>query len=455
MWPNLLVKAPGVGGRLPMRLRHATLLSLCIALCVSAVVVYGLSSDYVQQRDAIERLLIVRGRVVLSALEGGMRSHRRMGMWLRVNMDAILEETVSAPGILGLALIDQEGARIVHSGAVPDDVKPSSTPQWTSDGLVIYRETQFRGSQDLTAMGGGRMRGRGWRSEMTELSLPETTWLMVLLDGSEYRESLARARRRFAGSLAITLTAILLGVSFLTLVQRHGRLAAELNLARERQKRFEEMSLLGAGLAHETKNPLSVIRGMAQSWLKRPEVSSETRADAQRIIDESDRVVGRINSFLTYARPQSPDVSPIDLGQVVAEAANLFRDEASLEDVFIHIKTESVHALADPDMVRQVVVNLMANALAACGKGDSITVELVPAGNGMLAMSVQDTGEGMSHEDLADVTKPYFTRREGGTGLGLAIVEQIVHAHNWRLDIDSSPSEGTTVRITGIEETDS
>ena len=86
-----------------MKLRRAILFSLCIALCVAAVVVYWLSSDYVQQRDALERLLIVRGRVVLSALEGGMRSHRRMGMWLRVNIDAILEETISASGILGLS----------------------------------------------------------------------------------------------------------------------------------------------------------------------------------------------------------------------------------------------------------------------------------------------------------------------------------------------------------------
>ena len=106
-------------------------------------------------------------------------------------------------------------------------------------------------------------------------------------------------------------------------------------------------------------------------------------------------------------------------------------------------------------MVRQVVVNLMANALAACKKGDSITVELIPAGNGMLELSVQDTGVGMSREDLPDVTKPYFSRRAGGTGLGLAIVEQIVQAHNWHLDIDSSPAEGATVRITSIEETGS
>ena len=89
-----------------MKFRRTTLLSLCISLCVAAVVVYGLSSDYVQQRDALERLLIVRGKAVLSALEGGMRSHRRMGMWLRGNIDAVLEETVSAPGILGLAIID-------------------------------------------------------------------------------------------------------------------------------------------------------------------------------------------------------------------------------------------------------------------------------------------------------------------------------------------------------------
>ena len=439
-----------------MKLRRATLLSLCIALCVAAVVVFWLWSDYVQQRDALERLLIVRGRAVLSALEGGMRSHRRMGMWLRVNMDAILEETVSAPGSLGLPIIDKDGARMGHGGAVPDDVKPSFTPQWTPDGLVIYRETQFVGFQDEASMMGRQMRGRGRRNETAESPPREPAWLMVLLDDSEYRESLAGARRRFAGSLAITLAAILLGVSFLALVQRHGRLAAELDLARERQKRFEELSLLGAGLAHETKNPLSVIRGMAQSWLGRPEVPPEARTEAQRVIDESDRVVGRINSFLTYARPQSPNVLPIELGKVIAETVGLFRDEATLKDVSVHVKIESVRAAAaDPDMIRQVVVNLMTNALAACAKGDSITVELVPTGNGTLAISVEDTGEGMNHEDLPHVTKPYFTRREGGTGLGLAIVEQIVEAHKWRLEIDSSPGEGTTVRITDIEEADS
>jgi signal transduction histidine kinase len=438
-----------------MKLRRATLLSLCIALSVAAVVVFWLWSDYVQQQNTLERLLIVRGRAVLSALEGGIRSHRRMGMWLRGNIDAILEETVSAPGILGLAIIDKEGDRIAHGGTIPDTVTLSPDPQWTSAGLVLCRETLFVGFQDDASMMGRQMRGRGRRNETAESPPREPAWFMVLLDDSEYRESLAGARRRFAGSLAITLAAILLGVALLAVVQRHGRLAAELDLARERQKRFEEMSLLGAGLAHETKNPLSVIRGVAQSWLDRSEVPSETRSEAQRIIDESDRVVGRINSFLTYARPQSPKVVPIELGKVISETVALFRDEATLKDVSVHVKTEAVRAAADPDMVRQVVVNLMTNALAACAKGDSITVELVPVGKDTLAISVKDTGEGMNHEDLQRVTKPYFTRREGGTGLGLAIVEQIVEAHKWRLEIDSSPGEGTTVRITDIEETDS
>ena len=435
-----------------MILRRATLLSLFIALCVAAVVIFWLWSDYVQQQNALERLLIVRGRAVLSALEGGLRSHRRMGMWLRGNIDAILEETVSAPGILGLAIIDKEGDRIAHGGTMPDTFRLSAEPQWTPGGLVLCRETQFVAFQAEASKIG---RGRGRRDETAEAYPREPAWLMTLLDDSEYRESLEGARRRFAGSMTITLTAILLGVALLALVQRHGRLAAELALARERQERFEELSLLGAGLAHETKNPLSVIRGVAQSWLDRSEAPSDTRTEAQRVIDESDRVVGRINSFLTYARPQSPNVLPIELGEVVSETVDLFRDEATLKDVSVHVKTEAGRAEADPDMIRQVVVNLMTNALAACAKGDSISVELFRNENGTLAISVKDTGQGMNAEDLKRVTKPYFTRREGGTGLGLAIVEQIVEAHKWRLEIDSSPGKGTTVRITEIEEADS
>jgi signal transduction histidine kinase len=279
--------------------------------------------------------------------------------------------------------------------------------------------------------------------------------LSVLLDGAPYKEGVAKDKRLFVQGLALSLALVLLGSVVFPLLTRHRRLEADLRLAREREKRLKERSELGAGLAHETKNPLTLIRGLAQSQMERTgnadtakPSDAETAQALRRIVDEVDQVVGRINSFLEYARTPSPRPVDMDLSQAVAGTVQLFRDEAAAKRVDLRQSLAPVRAAADPAMLRQVVVNLLANALAACGEGDTIEVGL---GNGSVAtLSVRDTGEGIAPEDVPRVREPYFSRREGGTGLGLAIVDQIVQAHGWRLDISSRPGEGTLVRILDI-----
>jgi signal transduction histidine kinase len=448
---------PTIPGERAMKITRATISTACIA---AAVVGFWQWTGYDRQRDALETVLTVRGHAVLSALEGGLRSHRRMGMWLRENLTAILEETVTAPGILGLAVIDKAGTDMAQGGVVPEGLRPSRLPLWTSGGLVMFREVKFSAGPEMGPRGrGGMMRGLGWREDMTlhmsEDILDDPAWLVVHLDDSEYRASLAVAYRRFVASLFIMLAAVVLGVALVTLVQRQGRLEAELGLAQERETRLEQLSLVGAGLAHETKNPLSVIRGLAQSWADRAGTSAEVRAEANQIIDEADRVVGRVNSFLTYSRPKSPELEHVEIDKIVADTVALFEDDAAGKGVALSVHAKPHRAMADPDMVRQVLANLITNSLAACGTGSAIQIDLGTGDPGTATLIVTDTGAGMKKEDLADIVKPYFTKRPDGTGLGLAIVDQIVRAHGWRMTIRSVEDEGTAVRIEGIEETQS
>jgi len=273
-----------------------------------------------------------------------------------------------------------------------------------------------------------------------------------LLDDTEYKSESAKYLFRFICSVAISLGALALGLTLLRMIRRQNQMAAELQLGHEREERLEELTRLGAGLAHETKNPLSVIRGLAQSCAQNPARADEERIRARQIVDEADRVVGRINSFLRYSSPRRPEMKPIDLDIILADCVSLFADEAAANQIQLTGPTKKARTMADSDMLRQIAVNLLANALKACGKGDSISMEIQSAQNGRLGFFVTDTGVGIEPLDLPMATKPYFTRSEGGTGLGLAIVGQIVRSHEWILEIESRPAKGTTVKIRGIQE---
>lgn len=432
-------------------------LTLVVALLVAGVAAFWLWSDYTQEKETHEQVLISRGEAVLAALEGGIRTHRRLGNWFPANINVVLEETASASGIQGLGIFKDDGELYVHGGTFPDSLHPSDRPQWVTGGLLICQKTKLE-DRGGPPMGGGRRRGWGReaadasqtaQSSQVEELFRNPVWLSVLLDGTDYREAMAKARGRFAASLTITLLAIGLGILAISLIQRQGRMAAELGFAHEQEKRLEELALLGAGLAHETKNPLGLIRGMAQSLLRRAGTSDDqAERDARRIVDEADRVVSRINAFLTYARPKPPEPREVDLAQVAEEVAGLFRDETAAKRVDLETRAESPLPIqADPDQLRQVLVNLVANALAACSKGHRIEIAAARDGDAGFALTVRDTGEGIAEEDIPNLTKPYFTRRQGGTGLGLAIVHQIAEAHGWRLEIHSRPGQGSAFTL--------
>jgi len=445
--------------------RKGTWITLGVAILVAAIIWALLWLDFEKGRRARAEVLVTQGKAILYALNGGLRSHCRVDGRFGDRAEVVLSEIAqAAPGVLGLAIFDASGVVIAQGGKMPGNVHPSSDPQWIGGWFLICQSCDLSQPSGCPPEGRGPGWGRGrgpaggggpLPEEAREAAFEGTVWLSVLLDGAPYKEGVAKDKRLFVQGLALSLALVLLGSVVFPLLTRHRRLEADLRLAREREKRLKERSELGAGLAHETKNPLTLIRGLAQSQMERTgnadtakPSGAETPQALRQIVDEVDQVVGRINSFLEYARTPSPRPVDMDLSQAVAGTVQLFRDEAAAKRVDLRQSLAPVRAAADPAMLRQVVVNLLANALAACGEGDTIEVGL---GNGSVAtLSVRDTGEGIAPEDVPRVREPYFSRREGGTGLGLAIVDQIVQAHGWRLDISSRPGEGTLVRILDI-----
>lgn len=428
------------------------LFSLILGLTAGLLAVSWIWSDYQKTLRSHEQILIMRGEGILSALGAGIRSHRNMGMWFRSNMDSVLEETSAAPGIAGLAVFAEDGARLAQGGAVPEDLAPSVEARWSGSLLAISRKMRIGEMGGTQGMRRGGMRGGAVLEADPRMSEGSPVWVTVVLDGSDTLLELAKDRWRFLYAMAIAVVAIGLGSFALYLIRRQSALAELLRQSREEQKRFEEQARLAAGLAHETKNPLSLIRGMAQTCLNRADAPEPIRTSARRIVDESDRLQGRIDAFLAYSRPRHPEWQRVDLEALLRETVILFEDEANEKGVCLRVSAESAFAVADPDLLRQMGVNLLANAMAACQKGDSIEVVIARTGRQELEISIRDTGMGIDPEDLPRVLEPYFTRRPGGTGLGLAIVEQLVRAHGWRLNLESCKGEGTRVWISGIRE---
>jgi signal transduction histidine kinase len=215
-------------------------------------------------------------------------------------------------------------------------------------------------------------------------------------------------------------------------------------VARERATHNEQLARLGAGLAHETKNPLSLVRGMAQSLLDDAGDGQAVYDRANRIIDETDRIVGQINGFLTLARPKTPALEPVALDPLFSGLASLIEQEARENGVAVEVEGAGRSVEADPELLRRALLNLLLNALQACGAGDHVRLFADGA-----RIVVEDSGPGIAPEDIERVMEPYFSKRPGGTGLGLAIVEEIARLHGWRCTLVSAPGRSTRVALEG------
>ncbi|MEM1183022.1 MAG: HAMP domain-containing sensor histidine kinase, partial [Acidobacteriota bacterium] len=230
-------------------------------------------------------------------------------------------------------------------------------------------------------------------------------------------------------------------------------LVERLRREQRERKRYEELSLAASGVAHETKNPLGIIRGLAQRLTTAPNVDQSTKVRAAQILDQADRAASRLGDFLNYARVRDPQISPVELDVVVGYAFEVLAPDLEAKELRSRIETGGAVVLADEEMVLQILLNLMLNSIAACEPGASLDLlfEGSEASTSTGTISVIDTGAGIPEDLLGRVRDPYVTGRADGHGLGLALVERLAELHGWALHISSRVGEGTRVEIEGVE----
>ena len=221
--------------------------------------------------------------------------------------------------------------------------------------------------------------------------------------------------------------------------------------ASEQNLHLKELSLAAAGLAHETRNPLNIIRGLAQLVAKQENIAPEIAAKSRDIINETDRVTAQLNEFINYSRPREVRRAATDLGAVAGEVARALNYDIEEKKIKLEVLVESVVIEADEQLLRQALFNLVLNAIQAVPAQGVIRIRASRRSNEEAFIEISDNGPGVPAENRSEVFKPYFTTHTEGTGLGLSVVQQIVLAHGWEIQCLGNEPAGALFRISHVK----
>jgi signal transduction histidine kinase len=233
-------------------------------------------------------------------------------------------------------------------------------------------------------------------------------------------------------------------------VSKSSELQIRLVRASEMNTHLKEMNLAAAGLAHETRNPLNIIRGLAQIISRQQEAAPEIRKKSSEIIEETDKVTAQLNEFINYSRPRELRRTAVSLGSVVAEVVRALNFDIEEKKIAVMVAGDPLTIEADEQLLRQALFNLILNAVQAVDISGQIQVVSGRRNGSEAFIEVQDDGPGVPPENRGEVFKPYFTTQKHGTGLGLAVVQQIVLAHGWEIECLANQSRGAIFRISHV-----
>ncbi len=372
-----------------------------------------------------------------------------------------------------LAIVDRDGAVLAHTN-----------PRLAGTSL---EDTAF-----LNVRNGGQLAGAmvtlGTGEEVYELTMPfhvPSGGPGAKADSNQPRFRILRLALHTAPARQIVhhaliqvalvglMVGVLLGLSLwqMRTLRRYLRLQDET----ARQERLAALGGMAAVLAHEIRNPLGAIKGLAQ-FLGEKWASDATQAEmTQTIAAEATRLERLVNDLLTYARPRSPELQPSDLSAMLREVMTLARASAEAADVKVSLDAADglPLVLADPEQMKQLFGNLVLNALQVMPNGGTLTIaaRTQKSGSGDRAagsasrspmrterwveISVNDTGPGIPEADFSRIFEPFYTTRTKGTGLGLAICRQIVEAHGGTIRVARTGPAGTAIEVTLPQEASS
>ena len=325
--------------------------------------------------------------------------------------------------------------------------------------------------------------------ELISRYLPEIDWpSLSVMDSrggdrvSRYELEVSYPRPRFLSLYAAPLDGAAKGSSGLALILHDATETRRKTFAAIETERMQALTLLAASVAHEIGNPLNALDihlqlmerelkklrqgGGGINGTRPSEEKSRRRRKVEPTVESCVETMDRLDRYVSVAkgeivrldyivrqflqaiRPTPPKLAPTTLNDVVRETVDLLRPEIENRGITIRerFSPQLAEAPLDRAQVKQVLVNLMKNAIQAMTKGGVLTLETGQSAEAVW-LAVRDTGGGIPQEQLNRIFEPFFTTKKKGSGLGLMIVQRIVRDHGGRIELESRVNEGTTFRV--------
>jgi signal transduction histidine kinase len=273
--------------------------------------------------------------------------------------------------------------------------------------------------------------------------------------------SLAEAARRVAAGDLGAKVEVESSDELGELAASFNRMTEDLAQQRDRTLQAERVAAwreLARRLAHELKNPLFplqvTVENLMRAKQKAPEMFEEVfHEGTATLLAEINNLKTIIARFSEFSRMPQPQRQPTQVNDVVRSVLRVFHAQLRVNDKEknqIAVHTELADALpeisADPDLLHRALQNLVLNAIDAMPQGGDLTIRTATLGD-RIALSVSDTGSGLTQEECGRLFTPYYTTKQHGTGLGLAIVQSVVSDHGGKISVESTKEKGTTFRI--------
>lgn len=440
-------RKPGQGQpRPPVRSLVVTVILLSLGLLVVTAV------NYRTAVQVAEETLRNQGVSIGLALAAEARAR---GAWEGQALQALAAEQHRRE-VAFLAVMDRDGSVLAHTNArlVGTRLEDAAFVSVREAGQLTGEMMTLGTGEDVYAVTMPFHVPSGGPGTASGTGQPRFRMLRLALHTAPARQIVHHAL--FQVILVAMMVLVLLAVSGwqVRTLRQYLRLQQEA----ARQERLAALGGMAAVLAHEIRNPLGAIKGLAQVLTEKRAADPTQAQMTQAIAGEAIRLERLVNDLLTYARPRPPKREAMDLTGHLREVMALVQPMAETVGVTLWLEApdSAVGVEADAEQMKQLFTNLVLNALQAMPHGGAVTIEVRAPVNGgdpgaeargSAEIRVRDQGAGIPEADQLRVFDPFFTTRTKGTGLGLAICRQITEAHGGTIRLGATGSEGTTIVV--------
>ncbi len=230
------------------------------------------------------------------------------------------------------------------------------------------------------------------------------------------------------------------------------RVTADLRKTEAQLIRSEKLAALGqlaAGIAHEIRNPLTSINILIHSMTENLPPEHSRWEDLKVIEEEISRINEIVDQFLRFAKPSPPLLGKVEVSPLFEETLQLLRPQIERQKISVQKDFRALPPVtADKEQMKQVILNLLLNAIQAMPKGGQLGLRgQVSADDQWVQLAIQDSGIGIPPADIDKLFDPFFSTKEGGVGLGLSIAHRIIDQHHGKIEIESQPQQGTVFTL--------